>query len=151
MQSIFDFLASMGPWNWFILALVLFMLETVVPGVHFIWFGVAAVIIGAVASYIDIPLQWQLISFGALALSSVTLFLLYTRLWPGAADQNVLNDRGSYYVGRVLEIEEAIVGGRGRARVADGLWSVEGPDMPAGVKVRIVGVKGTALLVEEIR
>ncbi|MEO0810690.1 MAG: NfeD family protein [Pseudomonadota bacterium] len=44
-----------------------------------------------------------------------------------------------------------MVGGRGRARVADGLWSVEGPDTPAGVKVKIVGVKGTVLLVEEIR
>jgi membrane protein implicated in regulation of membrane protease activity len=42
-----EFLWSLGAWNWFIVAVALFVLETVVPGVHFIWFGLAAVIVGA--------------------------------------------------------------------------------------------------------
>ena len=36
MQSMFPLLSSLGFWNWFILAVLLFILETVVPGVHFL-------------------------------------------------------------------------------------------------------------------
>ena len=48
-MSIVDFLWNLGPWNWFILAVILFLLETIVPGVHFIWFGLAAFIVGALS------------------------------------------------------------------------------------------------------
>ena len=39
-------LYTLGPWNWFILAVALFILETMIPGVHFLWFGLAAVLLG---------------------------------------------------------------------------------------------------------
>ena len=57
MQSMFPMLSSLGHWNWFILAVLLFILETVVPGVHFLWFGLAAVVVGC-------PRRWQRASAG---------------------------------------------------------------------------------------
>ena len=36
-----EFFWNLGAWNWFIVAVALFALESVVPGVHFVWFGVA--------------------------------------------------------------------------------------------------------------
>ena len=41
-----EFFWNLGAWNWFIVAVALFALESVVPGVHFVWFGIAAVIVG---------------------------------------------------------------------------------------------------------
>lgn len=59
-----------------------------------------------------------------------------------------LNRRGARQVGRVVVLEQAIIAGRGRVRLGDGWWSVEGPDLPAGSRVRIVSVRGQVLAVE---
>ena len=50
-------------------------------------------------------------------------------------------------MGQVFHLTEAIVDGRGRMKVADTMWRVAGPDLPAGAKVRVVGVEGTVLRV----
>ena len=60
-----------------------------------------------------------------------------------------LNRRAENYVGTVHRLECAIVNGRGRARVDDGSWAVEGPDLPEGADVRVVGVNGVVLRVEK--
>ena len=38
MSSLF----TLGPWNWMILAAILFVLEVMAPGIFFMWFGLAA-------------------------------------------------------------------------------------------------------------
>ena len=149
MQPITDFVWNLGPWNWLILSVVLFVLETIVPGVHFVWFGVAATIVGVLALSIDISWQIQLILFGSIALVSVMFFRHYAKPSAAPSDQPHLNVRGNYYVGRVVTIEQAIESGRGRARVGDTLWSVEGPDMASGSQAKVVGTKGTILLVDK--
>jgi len=55
------------PGNWFIVAVALFVLETIVPGVHFIWFGLAAAIVGILGLVIDFAWEWQLINFAILS------------------------------------------------------------------------------------
>ena len=59
-----------------------------------------------------------------------------------------LNVRGQQYVGRSLVVEQAIQNGRGKVRVGDGVWAVEGPDAPAGARVTVVGARGPVLVVE---
>ena len=61
-----------GVWNWLILAVLLFILETVVPGVHFLWFGIAAVIVGGLAMATGIAWPWQIIAF--VVISVLTVF-----------------------------------------------------------------------------
>jgi membrane protein implicated in regulation of membrane protease activity len=51
-------------------------------------------------------------------------------------------------VGRVGLLEEAIEQGRGKARVGDTLWTVEGQDSPVGAQERITAAHGTVLKVE---
>ena len=150
MQPVTDFLFSLGPWNWLILSVVLFVLETLVPGVHFVWFGVAATIVGVLAISIGMAWQMQVILFGVLALASVWFFRQYAKPSASPSDEPDLNVRGNSYVGRVVTIEQPIVSGRGRAHVGDSLWSVEGPDMPTGSKAKVVGTNGTVLVVEEV-
>jgi len=148
MQAISDWLISLGAWNWLIFSVIFFIFETFIPGVYFIWFGVAAALVGVIALSVDITWQWQFVLFGSIALLSVLVVRQYAHLQFAAANDSQLNERGNSYVGRVVEIEDAIVGGRGRARVADSIWSVEGPDMPAGSKAKVLGSKGTVLIVD---
>ena len=51
----------------------------------------------------------------------------------------------------VASITGVILRGQGRVKMADGSWSVTGPDMVAGSRVRIVAVNGTELQVEPTR
>ena len=48
----------------------------------------------------------------------------------------------------VLTLDQAIVGGRGRVRIGDSSWIAEGPDLPAGTRVRVVAVEGVVLKVQ---
>lgn len=141
-------LYSLGPWNWFIVAVALLILETIIPGVHFLWFGIAAIIIGFVALVTGIAWTWQVLAFGLLSVIAVFWVRKYARPDVAISDLPDLNVRGQQYVGRSVLVDQAILNGRGRVRVDDTLWSAEGPDAPAGTRVTITGTKGTVLVVE---
>jgi membrane protein implicated in regulation of membrane protease activity len=147
---VLHFLWSLGPWNWFILAVLLFVLETVIPGVHFLWFGLAAAIVGGLALAVgpEFTWQWQLIAFALVAVATVFLVRRYARPDASRSDVPDLNVRGQQYVGRVVRVEEPISGGRGKVRVGDTLWPAQGPDAPKGASVRVTGTNGTVLVVE---
>ena len=139
---------ALGPWNWLILAAVLFALEMVVPGVHFLWFGAAAVLVGILALAIGLGWQWQLVAFAVVSVLTVFMARRFSGNEIARSDAPDLNLRGAEYVGRVVAVEEAIRGGRGKVRVGDTLWLAEGPESPTGSQVRIKGVSGTVLVVE---
>jgi len=143
-----EFFWSLGAWNWFIVAVALFVLETIVPGVHFVWFGLAAAIVGAAGLFIDVSWEWQLIAFAII--SCVTVFFVRRYAAPDMAgsDEPDLNLRAEQYVGRVVTVEEAIADGRGKVRVGDTLWAAQGIDAPQGARVKVTGTHGTVLVVE---
>ena len=147
-MRIVDFFWSLGAWTWFVVAVALFLLETIVPGVHFIWFGLAAVIVGMLGLFIDISWEWQLITFAII--SCITVFFVRRFAQPDVtgSDEPDLNVRAAQYVGRVVTVEEAIAGWRGKVRVGDTLWPAQGSDAPQGARVKITGTHGTVLLVE---
>ena len=147
MQTISEVIVRFGPWLWFAIAVVLFVLETVIPGVHFLWFGVAAGIVGALALAAPIAWQWQLILFSLISFITVFLVRRSGVAENAKSDQPVLNVRGAQYIGRVVVVEEAIRNGRGKVRVGDTIWAAQGEDAPAGSKVEVIGVNGTVLVV----
>jgi len=147
----------MGPWNWVILAVVLLILEVIIPGISLLWFGVAALIIGGVtlalssfAPEIAAGFSWelQLICFAVLSVATVFLIRRYSGPSVDPSDEPSLNTRALRYVGRTFTVVDPIVGGRGKIQVGDSLWQAEGADMPAGTKVKVVGVNATVLIVE---
>jgi membrane protein implicated in regulation of membrane protease activity len=143
-----EFFWNLGAWNWFVVAVALFALESVVPGVHFVWFGIAAVIVGALGLAIDIAWEWQLITFAIISCITVFFARRYASPEVAASDQPELNLRAEQYVGRVVMVEEAISDGRGKVRVGDTVWNAQGSDTPQGARVKITGTNGTCLLVE---
>ncbi|NOT73144.1 MAG: NfeD family protein [Hyphomicrobium sp.] len=142
-----DFVTQYGPSLWFAAAVVLFVLETIVPGVHFLWFGVAAAMTGAVA--LAAPMAWQVQFIVFSVLSVITVFLMRRSGYGTNAktDEPQLNVRGAQYIGRQVVVEEAIRNGRGKVRVGDTIWAAEGEDAHKGDKVEVTGVNGTVLVV----
>jgi membrane protein implicated in regulation of membrane protease activity len=148
MQSLSALFFGLGAWNWFIVAVLLFILETIVPGVHFLWFGLAAVIVGVLTFVTGIEWQWQVLAFALISVLTVFWVRKYARPDVAISDLPDLNVRGHQYIGRSLVVEQAIQNGRGKVRLGDSVWAVEGPDAPAGTRVTVTGARGTVLVVE---
>ena len=146
-MSLVNLLQGLGAWNWLFLAVALFSLEAVVPGVHFVWFGVAAILVGLLGLLTGFAWQWQLVAFAVLSVATVFVARRYARSDATPSDVPDLNVRGAQYVGRVVAVEEPIRGGRGKVRVGDTIWQAEGADAPAGARVKVTGVRNTVLVV----
>jgi len=141
------------PWYWFwwILAVLLLIVETFAGEMYFIWLATGAAIMGFVA--IGFPmLPWEVQFFLYSLLSAVTVVLW--RIWlqghPPQSDDPLLNRRADQYIGRVCTLTHPIFNGEGRIKLGDSLWNIQGEDCPVGTKVRIVGVNGIVLVVKPI-
>ena len=97
---------------------------------------------------VDWSWQWQLVSFAALSMISIIMARILVANRPIESDRPMLNRRGEALVGRDYVLDEAIVNGRGRVKVADSMWRVAGEDCPAGTKIRVTGVEDGVLAVE---
>ena len=139
---------SLGTWDWFILAALLFLLEVLAPGMFMLWLGLAAVIMGIVASTVALSWQVQFIGFAVLALVLVPAWRHFATKVEKPAESPFLNRRAEGYVGRVFTLDKPIVDGSGAVRIDDTIWRVSGPDCPAGSRVRVAGTDGANLLVE---
>jgi membrane protein implicated in regulation of membrane protease activity len=94
---------------------------------------------------------WWLLGLGAVFLiADVLIDFVWAHPVVSVSDQPDLNRRGVQLVGRVLVVAEAIEAGRGKVRVGDTLWAVEGPDAPTGAEVRVTAAKATVLVVERV-
>lgn len=149
MDSVIVFLSDNPGWSWMIAAVVLFALEVMAPGFFLLWFGAAAAVVGLLVFAVPIEFTWQILAFCGVSVLSV---LLGRALWGGdrvgVSDKPLLNQRARQLIGRNFVLATPIQGGRGRITAGDSLWSVKGPDMPAGAPVRVVDADGTVLIVE---
>lgn len=143
-------LETLGGWSWWILGLILLAVEVFAPGFFFIWFGIAAILIGASALLFDWPWQLQVLGFAVL---SVITALIGRRL-AGQPDADTadphLNLRAERLKGRTFVLAEPISEGRGRVRIEDSVWQVRGPDAPAGTRVVVTGADGAVLTVDTL-
>jgi membrane protein implicated in regulation of membrane protease activity len=96
-----------------------------------------------------LPIGWQVqvVLFGVLSLGAIAVWRQLRGRRPSVSPLPLLNRRGRQYEGQVCEVVDAIVNGYGKARVGDGVWTIQGPDLPAGARVRVVSVDGTVLKV----
>ncbi len=141
---------ELGPWSWWILGLVLLGLEILAPGTFFLWFGIAAVLVGTLALLIDVSWQLEVLIFLGLSLASLTAGRMVLRRNAKDEGDPRLNRRGSRYIGRSFVLEEPVSQGSGRLKIGDTVWRISGPDCPAGSKVRVTDLDGSVLLVEPI-
>ena len=143
------FATVLTDWGWWILAAVLAIIELILPGIFFIWLAAAAALVALVMLIVPLPLVGQLAAFAGAALIAV----LIGRRWAvrhQESDHPLLNERGLALVGRRVSVADAIVNGRGSVKLGDTIWRAEGPDLPVGATVEIVGSDGSLLRVAPI-
>lgn len=138
---------ALGAWNWMILAAVLFVLELLSPGIFLMWFGVAAAVTGLIVFRYDVSWQWQLVWFCGLSLASVLLAAKYLRKHPLESERPLLNERAVQLIGQSFDLVDPIVNGRGSIHIGDSIWRVQGPELPKGARITVVGADGTLLKV----
>jgi membrane protein implicated in regulation of membrane protease activity len=145
------FAESIRWYHWWIIAAVLAILETFLPGAIAIWFGVAAAVVGILDLMLPMPWQLQWLLFGALGPLAIVLWRRYRRPeTPAASDQPALNQRSAQYLGQVFEVVEPITDGQGKVHIGDTVWLVRGQNAAVGTHVRVVGVDGAMLRVESV-
>ncbi len=137
-------------WYWWALAAVLLVFEMLLPGVVFLFLALGAAAAGLLLLVVaDLSLEWQLAAFALVAVASaIGLRPTLRRLQGSDSTPNTINARGASLVGQIIVLDAPILNGRGRVSLGDGSWSVTGPDMVKGAKVRIAAVQGTELVVE---
>jgi len=120
-------------WHWLVLAAAFAVIEIAAPAMVCIWLA-AAGLGTAVITWLAPGVTWenQALIFAALAIASVGLGRLAFARVRDRSSKLHLNRRAETYVGRTFTLERPIVDGRGRLKVDDTVWQVEGPDLPIG-------------------
>ncbi len=139
---------AVGGWTWWIVATFLLLLELLVPGVYFLWLGVAAAIVALSTIFIDWSWQWELVSFTTLSIVTIMIARMVVSRRPIETDHPMLNRRADALIGRSFVLEDPIKSERGRVKVDDSMWRVSGPDCPAGTKVKVMTTVDGVLTVE---
>jgi membrane protein implicated in regulation of membrane protease activity len=147
-SNIVSYLASLGVWNWFILAGVLLGVEIMVPGTFFLWLGLSAAVVGALSLVIEWTWQLQLVAFAILALVAFVVWWRFGKPGDTTPALPFLNRRADAFVGRVFTLEKPIVGGSGTVKIDDSIWRIAGPDCPAGSRVKVARADAATLVVE---
>lgn len=153
MTSVAAFLDSISFWYWLAFGIFLMFVEVLVPGVFFLWLGVAAVITGlAVAAIPSMSWEIQLVVFALLSVASIVLGRRFVYARQSVTDHPMLNRRGETFVGQQYTLSEPTTDGHGRLHIGDTTWAVRvapsGRDLAAGVRVRVIGMEGATLLIE---
>jgi len=132
---------------WACAALLLMAAETFAPGAFMLWLGFAAAGTFLVVWLLPLSPLWQALAFVVLSFISVLLYMRFFRGKERTSDQPLLNRRGEQMIGQVQVLESAIIDGIGRVRIGDAFWTVAGPDLPVGSKVRVIAVDSMTLKV----
>ena len=133
---------------WACLALLLIAAEVMAPGVFMLWLGIAAAVVFAVVLLVPgIPLPLQALAFIVLSFALIIVYRKFFRKLDDQTDQPLLNRRAEQFVGKVFLLHSAIVNGSGRIKVGDALWTVFGPELAAGTRVRVTAADSMNLTV----
>jgi inner membrane protein len=142
-------IAQLGPWTWIIAGLLMMGVELLMPGLFFIWLGLAALATGVIVGVLGLGWTAAAMLFTVFAVGSVFAGRALMRrkvAEPEAASD--LNALSRNLIGRTVQLDQAFHDGKGRVRIGDTVWQAFGDDLSAGDKVRIVRLEGSALVVE---
>ena len=137
-------------WHWWVIALVLLVLEILTPGYFFMWMAVSGFLTGAIVWLIPATsMNLQILIFSLLSVVAIIVWKFYGKRHPTESDQPLLNKRGVQYIGRVFNLFEPIKNGQGKIKVDDSIWKVHGEDCDINSLVKVVAIRGTVFEVEK--
>lgn len=137
---------------WLSLGGILLVAEMLGAAGYLLWSGIAAIITGLVVWLLPLGWEWQGTCFAVLTVVSAILWWRWLNQRATAQQAvNPLNQRGAQLVGRTLQLDSALVNGRGHIRVGDSTWPVTADeDLAAGTRVTVTGVEGITLRITPV-
>jgi len=140
-------------WHWYALAAVFIVIEIFVPGIAFLWLGIAGLVVGTVLFFFpSMGIEVQGIIFAVVAVITTVAARVVIKRTSGPSDRPGLNQRGHSHVGSVYLLVGDTQNGHGKVHIGDTVWSVQlapgSGEIPAGSSVRVVDVNGATLVVE---
>ncbi len=139
---------------WFLVGLVLLLLEFILPGLIVAFFGVGAWVVAIICLFIDISLNTQLLIF---IICSVLSLLLLRKWLKGVFMGHVVSKQDvkenlEEFVGQRAVVKERIVpNGRGKVEFRGTDWQAEADEEIAeGTAVKIVGKENITLKVKAL-
>jgi inner membrane protein len=144
-----EFWPVIGPWAWWIVAGLLLIGELLMPGIFLLWLGVAALATGVLDLIFDFGWKVEIVAFALLsALSVFVSWKFKLGMRNPATDAPHLNNPLQALIGKRYTLVEPMINGRGKLKIDDTLWDIEGPDVAMGETIRITGINGLKLIVE---
>ncbi|MDP1975288.1 MAG: NfeD family protein [Alphaproteobacteria bacterium] len=144
-----DFLQNLDYWHWFVFTFIFSGLELIIPGsFFFLSLAVGALLTGIVGAFWSVfDWSYQTIFFAIISVVSIFILRKVLHYKETAPSKDDLNQREASLIGQVYPLVEPIVNGRGRVKIGDTTWSVEGPNLESGKMVKIIAAKGSILVV----
>ncbi len=135
-------------WHWVTFGLILIATEVMAPGAFFLWLGITAFMLGGIIFLFPFTsVSIQLVLFGIFApLVTIVGRKIICHL-SNSGVPLLLNRRGQQLVGQIITLDVPVVNGHAHVTVGDSKWRVKGPNLPAGVSVKVVGLEGNMLIV----
>jgi membrane protein implicated in regulation of membrane protease activity len=152
MDRLVYLLLHINEWYWFGFAVILVIFEVLLGANFFLlWLAISACAVGVFKLFLPaLGGEWQLLIFALESIACLIWWNVHLKNMPNTSDQPNLNRRSEQYIGRTITLNEAIVNGRGKVHVDDSFWRIEGPDLPAGTSVKVIGVDGVVLKVAKV-
>ena len=143
------FFSQITIWHWLILAVLLLVVELTTGSGFVLWVAIGSLLVSLVMFvHPGLTWEWQLLLFSVFSLSACLLWWRFLKTRTEKSDQPLLNQRTAQYVGRTFTLSQAIHNGRGKIKIGDTHWLVEGDDLPEGAKVIVKEANGVILKVE---
>jgi hypothetical protein len=144
-------------WHWVIFGVLLVLGELALTTFFILWFGVAAMIVGAILYFAPgLSLTWQILIWTLL--SSLLAAVWFKYLKPLSIDRTKAGLSREAIIGEVGQvISVPMESRRGRMRfpapvLGDDEWQIISSDSLAqGDRVRVMDVSGNSLLVEKVK
>ena len=138
-------------WYWWVLALILLVVEILAPGFFFLWMAISGFVTGALVLLIPVAsMNIQVLVFSVLSVVNIIVWKFYSKKHPIESDHPLLNKRGVQYIGRVFNLHEPIKNGQGKIKVDDSIWKVHGEDCDINSRVKVIAIRGTVFEVERL-
>lgn len=147
------FVRTLDSWHWAAFGLLLLALEMLSPsGFVLLWFGMSAIVVGLVMTFMHIGWDVQFALWGGLSILIASIWY-FSRVRGGALepeDKVSLNRRAELYVGQSFILDAPTQAGRGALRIGDSIWRAETHegDLPSGTRVTVVSVAGNLLYIK---
>jgi membrane protein implicated in regulation of membrane protease activity len=144
-----ELFAQLQPWHWFVLAMVLGMLEIVATSGFFIGIALAALAMAGVLWVSpDLGWEWQLLWFGLLSVLLTVAYMVLFRRVNDATENPLLNNRAAQKIGESFVLT-ADLDTSGAEMLGDTRWTIRYSGMlKKGTKVRVTASEEMALFVE---